>query len=200
MTVQELYDSVALLGFDTNIEYVNAFYFAANRAILEVCKIRPVLATLLINHYPLKNSVNKDVYHYDGKTEYIVSATDSKAFYFECDGNGDVYVENKPVNASQWQTLKHIALQSKRQFIANKEVATQVVVQMATTMAEAVARRRLRMVQQETIVKYRPQEAVRVVVAQVQDTRRFLKTPARQGAQASEEFSIRRIIWQYLKN
>ena len=57
MTIAELYLQVAQLGFETTIEESDRFYFAVNRALLQVCKVRPAIRRCVINHKPLPNLI-----------------------------------------------------------------------------------------------------------------------------------------------
>ena len=54
MTVSQLYNSVAQLGFEDSLEEDDRFIFAANRALLQVNAIRPVTSAYVINHKPME--------------------------------------------------------------------------------------------------------------------------------------------------
>ena len=57
MTVEGLYSAVAQLGFETTLESDERFIFAANRAILQVNRVKPVTSIYKLNHFPLENLV-----------------------------------------------------------------------------------------------------------------------------------------------
>jgi len=62
MTISELYKQVAQLGFEDSLEDDDRFYYAANRALLQVNKIRPAISRYLINHKPLENQVAESTF------------------------------------------------------------------------------------------------------------------------------------------
>ena len=94
MNVAELYLQTAHLGFETTLEDSDRFYFAANRALLQVCKVRPAIRHCLINHKPLANLIRQDTFSPIEKIEDITyEAEGAKAYYFEADGNGVLYLE-----------------------------------------------------------------------------------------------------------
>ena len=94
MRVSELYKQVAQLGFEDSLEDDSRFYYAANRALLQVSALRPAVSAYVINHKPMVNLVKPDTFspieRYD---DLSFEATDAKAFYFEADGNGILLVE-----------------------------------------------------------------------------------------------------------
>ena len=46
MKISELYESVAKLGFEDSLEDIPAFFYAANRAVLQVNALRPLTSIL----------------------------------------------------------------------------------------------------------------------------------------------------------
>ena len=62
MTVAELYKQVAQLGFEVSLEDDDRFYYAANRALLQVNEVRPAISYYLINHKPLKNLLSDSAF------------------------------------------------------------------------------------------------------------------------------------------
>lgn len=98
MTVSELYNQVAGLGFEASLESDSRFLHAANRAMLQVNALRPATKLYRLIHAPLKNIVNEDSLSPIQRTEDLVfTATGAKSYYFECNGIGvaDVeYLEN----------------------------------------------------------------------------------------------------------
>ncbi len=118
MNVAELYLQTAQLGFETTLEDSDRFYFAANRALLQVCKVRPAIRHCLINHKPLANLIKQDTFSPIEKIEDITyEAEGAKAYYFEADGNGVLYLEEYIADAREWRIFGEIPLQSKQIFV-----------------------------------------------------------------------------------
>ena len=118
MNVAELYLQTAQLGFETTLEDSDRFYFAANRALLQVCKVRPAIRHCLINHKPLANLIRQDTFSPIEKIEDITyEAEGAKAYYFEADGNGVLYLEEYITDAGEWRIFGEIPLQSKQIFV-----------------------------------------------------------------------------------
>lgn len=92
MTIKELYDSVAELGFETELESerINGFILAANRAIVQINRIRPATSIYKLNHFPLVNKLSESTYEPVCKDdEALIFSTDgAKSYFFECNGNG----------------------------------------------------------------------------------------------------------------
>ena len=121
MTVSELYKSVSQLGFEDSIEYEDGFVFAANRAMLEVNSLRPQSSCCFINHRPLTNELLHHSFDPVEKTgELCFEAADVKSYYFECDGNGAVYLELYDPAALRWQMLDMKSLSSPGDYKAYK--------------------------------------------------------------------------------
>ena len=119
MTISELYESVAQLGFETSLEDENRFYFAVNRALLQVNAIRPATRTYIINHKPLENMIKESTFLPIEKTEDLCfEAEDVKAYYFEADGSGYVEVEYFDKNSNTWKGLSRLAFTGKNSFTA----------------------------------------------------------------------------------
>ena len=118
MNVAELYLQTAQLGFETTLEDSDRFYFAANRALLQVCKVRPAIRHCLINHKPLANLIRQDTFSPIEKIEDITyEAEGAKAYYFEADGNGVLYLEEYITDTGEWRIFGEIPLQSKQIFV-----------------------------------------------------------------------------------
>ena len=118
MNVAELYLQTAQLGFETTLEDSDRFYFAANRALLQVCKVRPAIRHCLINHKPLANLIRQDTFSPIEKIEDITyEAEGAKAYYFEADGNGVLYLEEYITDTREWRIFGEIPLQSKQIFV-----------------------------------------------------------------------------------
>jgi hypothetical protein len=112
MTIQELYDQTAQLGFETSLEDDFRFIQAANRALLQVNRIRPQTSVAVINHYPFPNLIRDTNFEPVRKDsdDICFEATGVKAYYFESDiskGAGNVLVEYLSNNG--WQTVLDFA-------------------------------------------------------------------------------------------
>lgn len=119
MTVSELYKQVAGLGFESSLEDDSRFYFAAERALLQVARIRPATRTYTINHKPLKNAALIGSMDSSVKSDgLIIEAPGAKAYYFEADGFGTAYVEFFENGA--WSIANVIILNGSRSFRAYK--------------------------------------------------------------------------------
>ena len=114
MTVSELYESVARLGFETGLEDSSSFFYASNRAILEVNRIRPATSTYVIHHRPLRNALASDFSVIEKTDELVFESENVRAYYFECDGNGIVYVESYDESAEKWILISAISLIAER--------------------------------------------------------------------------------------
>ena len=110
MRVSELYAQVAGLGFEKAIEDDDIFYQAVNRGVLQVNAYRPRLGSLQINHRPLDNLLGSGFAAHERWREIIFEATDARAYYFECDGNGTLYIEKE--SEGGWSRIKIIPLES----------------------------------------------------------------------------------------
>ncbi len=121
MTISELYKQVAQLGFEDSLEDDDRFYYAANRALLQVNKIRPAISHYIINHKPLVNLVNESTFVPIEKDEDLTfEATGAKSYYFEADGNGIVYLELYDADTETWRIIDTITLSSARAFLSYK--------------------------------------------------------------------------------
>lgn len=122
MTIQELYESVAQLGFETELEDNNRFYYAVNRALLQVNRIRPATSIYKLNHFPLENRLTDDTFEPVKKDDeaLVFVADNAKSYYFECNGNGLAIIE-KSADGETWEPIKSIDLVSENgRFIAYK--------------------------------------------------------------------------------
>ncbi len=119
MTISELYKQVAQLGFEDSLEDEERFIFATNRAILQVCKVRPAISSYLINHKPLRNLIERNTFEPVEKDgELIFEVEGGKSYYFEADGNGAAYLEKLNQGTGQWSIIGGIALSSDGAFKA----------------------------------------------------------------------------------
>ena len=114
MTVGELYSQVSQLGFEDALEHDDRFIYAANRALLQVNTLRPATRSLLINHSPIKNMLKSSSFKPISRvSELTFEAVGAKAYSFEADGNGVLYVERYDENSKAWFILSMITLKSK---------------------------------------------------------------------------------------
>lgn len=119
MTVSELYNSVAQLGFEDSLEDDRRFFFAANRALLQVNSIRPATSVYVINHKPMENKASLRSFLPLEKTDDLFfEATDVKSYYFETDGNGVVYVELLNTETDEWEKIGMQAFSGSQTFTA----------------------------------------------------------------------------------
>ena len=119
MTVSQLYNSVAQLGFEDSLEEDDRFIFAANRALLQVNAIRPVTSAYVINHKPMVNKVSDAIFDPLEKTdELFFYAENVKSYYFEVDGNGTLYIEKYEASADTWVKIGMVELTGTQGFTA----------------------------------------------------------------------------------
>lgn len=121
MTVSDLYNSVAQLGFEDSLEDDDRFFYAANRALLQVNAIRPVTSVYVINHKPMENKVQESSFTPIEKFEDLYfEASDVKSYYFEADGNGTMYVEKYDEESETWAIIGMKNLSADKAFTAYK--------------------------------------------------------------------------------
>ena len=113
MTTKELYDSVAQLGFETDLEDLERFYLVANKAILQVNRIKPATSIYKLNHFPLENRIAENTFEPVCKDEEALFfvAENVKSYYFECNGNGQMIIE-KSTDGETWQAIGSVDLVS----------------------------------------------------------------------------------------
>ena len=97
MKIKELYEAVAKLGFEDSLEDIPAFYYAANRAVLQVNALRPLTAILEICERIPKNIAavrNFERFEHEGGEDLIIEAKGPvKAYYFEVFGEGECRID-----------------------------------------------------------------------------------------------------------
>ena len=119
MRVDELYRQVAQLGFEDSLEEDSRFYYAANRALLQVNLLRPAVSSCVVNHQPLTNIIDRSTFAVMQVTEPIsFEATDVKSYYFEADGNGELVIEQ--YGGAEWQPIGLVDITSEAGFKAYK--------------------------------------------------------------------------------
>lgn len=118
MTVSELYESVAQLGFETALEDNGRFFYAANRAILQVTAIRPTVAVFRIYHKPLPNVLGETFSPIDKEDDLTFEGNNVRSYYFEADGKGIAYVEVYDGSANAWVMVSAVEFSAERSFSA----------------------------------------------------------------------------------
>lgn len=119
MTVAELYNQTAQLGFEDSLENGERFYFAANRALLQVSALRPAISSYVVNHRPMKNMADRTSFApIEISEEICFTATDVKSYYFEADGSGVAFLE--AFIGGEWIVCGRIELTGARRFSAYK--------------------------------------------------------------------------------
>ena len=119
MTVAELYESVAQLGFEDSLEYEKGFLRASNRALLQVNSLRPATNVYVINHRPLKNELRSGNFSPIEKTQTLCfEATDVKSYYFETYGEGYAIIEMKTGN--DWEQIGEVSFSGTSGFTAHR--------------------------------------------------------------------------------
>ena len=124
MKVKELYDAVALLGFENEIDEEATFYPALNTALHDIFRMVPVKRRGLLAHYP-PNALVADtdkVIHSNGALSF--KAEGAKAFYIEVSGIGKIKFssEGKSISGLSEITfdLPH-GYEVKRGFLRNND-------------------------------------------------------------------------------
>ena len=88
---------------------------------MQVCKVRPAIRHCLINHKPLANLIRQDTFSPIEKIDDITyEAEDAKAYYFEADGNGVLYLEKYNADTGEWSIFGEFPLQSNQTFVSYK--------------------------------------------------------------------------------
>ena len=114
MTLKELYDAVAQLGFEAELENDNRFLHAVNRALIQVNRIRPATSIYKLNHFPIKNLLTGNTFEPKCKDDeaLIFVVEKAKSYYFECNGNGQVIFENSTDSGKTWAVVDTVELSS----------------------------------------------------------------------------------------
>lgn len=105
MKLNELYASVAQLGFEDSLEDIPAFFSAANRAQMQINALRPLTAIADIYHRRPENLIqgaSYKVYEYTGEDIIFTASAAAKAYYFEVMGEGRWQVELYNENTGIW--------------------------------------------------------------------------------------------------
>lgn len=105
MKLNELYASVAQLGFEDSLEDIPAFFSAANRAQMQINALRPLTAIADIYHRRPENLIqgaSYKVYEYTGEDIIFTASAAAKAYYFEVMGEGRWQVELYDKTKDRW--------------------------------------------------------------------------------------------------
>ena len=110
MTIRELYEAVAKLGFQDNLEDTAAFFAAANRALLQINSIKPKIGISEVFANVPENLAVRAHYGIDihkGGESLVYEATRAcRSWCFEVLGQGSCKVESK--DGDEWGTIKTI--------------------------------------------------------------------------------------------
>ncbi len=121
MKIKELYNAVALLGFETEIDEEATFFPALNTALHTILRMIPQEKRGILAHYPptaLVADSNKMLY---GDRVLSYQTEGAKAFYAEISGKGKVVYKNargEVVNEEPWdnpygfRVIRHIMADS----------------------------------------------------------------------------------------
>jgi hypothetical protein len=111
MTVSDLYQAVAKLGFENSLEDDGVFLYAANRALLQVNAIRPHTKLLRLHHAPIANLLGGIGYDAveKGETDLIYTADGARGYAFEADGHGACYIERQDSATGAWQMIRDVS-------------------------------------------------------------------------------------------
>ena len=99
MTLGELKEAVALLGFENTLSDLDDtaekhFQFCANRALWTVCKLRPRSAVYELFHFPPQNLLGTTFYQHRGGVDLKIEVSDAKSYTFRGSGAGSFTVKN----------------------------------------------------------------------------------------------------------
>ncbi len=108
MTVSDLYQAVAKLGFEDTLEDDGVFLYAANRALLQVNAIRPRTRLLRLHHAPQANLLGEIGFDAVEKAEedLIYAADGARGYVFEADGHGACYIERHNTESGAWEMIR----------------------------------------------------------------------------------------------
>ena len=112
MKVSEAYNHVAMLGFEHSLEFVDAFYNALGRALIQVSALRPHIRSVMLNHRPPHNLIDGATYEAVERLEGDIcfTADAPRAYYFECDGTGSCYIEKYSEETDKWTVIGMVPL------------------------------------------------------------------------------------------
>lgn len=95
MTINELYESVAQLGFEDSLDDSGTIRFvqAANRAILQVNSLRPIKRTFVLNHVDPSPYLDTHVKLCERDEDIAFQGNMVKGIYFEVCGEGKAIIK-----------------------------------------------------------------------------------------------------------
>ena len=99
MTVAELKQGVALLGFEESLDALDNtaeshFWHAVNRALWTVNRLRPKKGCFPLYHYSPKNLLPYENYRHRGGVDLVFTAFGAKAYTFLVSGVGQCIIKN----------------------------------------------------------------------------------------------------------
>ncbi len=120
MKVKELYNAVALLGFEHEIDEEDTFYPALNTALHDIFRMAPTKRRALLAHYPPDTLVadTEKVLYSNGVLSYKVEG--AKAYYIEISGKGVITLDNGGESSDE-PFDKTYGYQVKRGFCRKKD-------------------------------------------------------------------------------
>ena len=119
MTIAELYNAVAQLGFEDSLgdEGTDRFIHAVNRAMLRVAAIRPATSSYVINHRPLNNLLGDEFKYYEKTADkLVITGANAKSLYFEYSGQGILTVKLKRKDSESYWSAGTVVLQKSEGF------------------------------------------------------------------------------------
>ena len=112
MTLGELKEAVALLGFENSLSDIDDtaerhFLFCANRALWTVCKLRPRSAIYELVHFPPQNMIGTTFYQKKGGVDIKIDIFGAKAYTFWVSGSGSVsIIDNGKETVYHWSQAR----------------------------------------------------------------------------------------------
>ena len=116
MKISELYESVAKLGFEDSLEDIPAFFYAANRAVLQVNALRPLTSILeLYERIPenLATDGDHEITEHTAEDIIVLAKGAVKAYYFEVLGEGECRIEVYNSALGAWEIKEYISFSSR---------------------------------------------------------------------------------------
>ena len=109
MTLRELKEAVALLGFESNLQDIDDtalfhFRYSLNRALWNVYALRPTKKRYVLHHFPPVNLLPYENRRHKGGVSLELSASGAKAYSFSVSGSGTCTVhDNGQSKTLTWQ-------------------------------------------------------------------------------------------------
>ena len=121
MKISELYEAVAKLGFEDSLEDIPAFFYAANRAVLQINALRPLLSIREIYHRACDNvalGAGHDIREYTGEEIVVDAVGSAKAYYLEAMGTGRANIEVYDSALGKWGVYETVEFNDPTAFEA----------------------------------------------------------------------------------